>query len=38
MVKSEREACLQWKGTGILSEVNFIYKVIKEFSSGKKER
>lgn len=38
MVKLGREAYQQWKGAGILSEVNFIYKVIKEFSAGKKDR
>lgn len=38
MVKLERKACQQWKGAGISSEVNFTYKVIKEFSAGKKDR
>lgn len=38
MGKLEKDAYQQWEGAGILSEVNFIYKVIKEFSAGKKDR
>lgn len=38
MMKLWSMTCQQWKGAGILSEVNFIEKVGKKFSAAKKYR